>query len=88
MPNLRVGLPELRKRLKSDPCDVVLIGGGVVADEKFAVFIQQIIDVTRDEAPGTKVLEFDRDGCRSNCQRKMLRLIVTVFNLEWKISHD
>jgi hypothetical protein len=53
------GLAELRKRLQSDPCDVVLIGGGVVADEKLAAFKRQIIDVTRDEAPGTKVLEFD-----------------------------
>jgi hypothetical protein len=54
-----VGLAELRKRLQSDPCDAVLIGGGVVADEKLAVFKQQIIDVTKDEAPRTKVLEFD-----------------------------
>jgi molybdopterin biosynthesis enzyme len=53
------GLAELRKRLQSDPCDAVLIGGGVAADEKLAVFKQQIIDVTRDEAPGAKVLEFD-----------------------------
>jgi hypothetical protein len=53
------GLAELRKRLQSEPCDAVLIGGGVVADEKLAVFKQQIIEVTRDEAPGTKVLEFD-----------------------------
>jgi hypothetical protein len=53
------GLEELRKRLQSDPCDAVLIGGGVVADEKLAFFKQQIIDVTKDEAPGTKLLEFD-----------------------------
>jgi hypothetical protein len=54
-----IGLAELRKRLQSDPCDAVLIGGRVAADEKLAVFKQQIIDVTRDEAPRTKVLEFD-----------------------------
>ena len=53
------GLAELRKRLQSGPCDVLLIGGGVVANEKLAFFKQQIIDVTRDEVPGTKVLEFD-----------------------------
>lgn len=53
------GLAELRKRLQCDPCDAVLIGGGVAADDKFADFKQQIIDVTTDEAPGTKVLEFD-----------------------------
>ena len=53
------GLNEFRKRLRSDACDAVLIGGGVAADERLAVFKQQIMDVTRDEAPGTKVLEFD-----------------------------
>ena len=53
------GLAEFRERLQSDPCDAVLIGGGVVADERFAVFKQQIIDVTRDAAPRAKLLEFD-----------------------------
>jgi len=53
------GLAELRNRLQRGPCDAVLIGGGVAADENLAAFRQQIIDVTRDEAPGTKVLEFD-----------------------------
>jgi hypothetical protein len=53
------GLAELRMRLKSDPCNAVLIGGGVAANEKFALFKQQIIDVTRAEAPTAKVLEFD-----------------------------
>ncbi len=53
------GLAELRKRLQSNPCDVVLIGGGVAADEKLAFFKQQITDIARDAAPETKVLEFN-----------------------------
>ena len=46
-------------RLRSAPCDAVLIGGGVGYDEKLAGLKQQIIPVTKDEAPGVKVLHFD-----------------------------
>jgi len=40
------------------PC-LALFFGGVAADEKFADFKQQIIAATSDQAPQTKVMEFD-----------------------------
>jgi hypothetical protein len=53
------GLSEFRERLQAERVDAVLIGGGVAGDPKLAFFKQQIIDAARDEAPQTKVLEFD-----------------------------
>ena len=53
------GLSEFRERLRTEPIDAVLIGGGVAADPKLAAFKQQIIDAVQDEAPEAKVLEFD-----------------------------
>ncbi len=53
------GLAAFRKWLQTEPCDVVLIGGGVSADPKLASFKQQIANAVRDEAPHVKVLEFD-----------------------------
>jgi hypothetical protein len=53
------GLAEFRARLRMEPTDAVLIGGGVVGNPKLGMFKKQIIDITRDEAPVAKVLEFD-----------------------------
>lgn len=53
------GLANLRERLRMEPWDAVLIGGGVAADPKLASFKQQIIDAVSDVAPNAKVLEFD-----------------------------
>lgn len=53
------GLAELRQRLQTAPCDAVLVGGGVASDKKHAAFKQQIIEVTRHEAPQAKLLEYD-----------------------------
>ena len=53
------GLTDLRKRLLSERIDAVLIGGGVVGDQKLKSFKQQIIMTVRDAAPEAKVLEYD-----------------------------
>ncbi len=53
------GLAKFRDRLRTEPWDAVLIGGGVSGDPKLAVFKQQIVDAVREEAPQAKVLEFD-----------------------------
>lgn len=53
------GLTEFRERLRTARIDAVLIGGGVVGDPKLAPFKQQIVDAAREEAPMSKVLEFD-----------------------------
>lgn len=53
------GLADFRERLRTEPFNAVLIGGGVSADPKLARFKQQIVDVVRDEAPEAKVLDFD-----------------------------
>jgi DNA-binding LacI/PurR family transcriptional regulator len=52
-------LNEFRERLRTEPIDAVLIGGGVAGDPKLAAFKQQIIDAAQAEAPKAKILEFD-----------------------------
>jgi len=53
------GLTEFRERLRTEKVDVVLMGGGVAGDPKFAEFKQQIINAVREESPKVKILEFD-----------------------------
>lgn len=53
------GLTAFRQRLRTVPCDGVIIGGGVASDPRLADFKEQIVSVVRDEAPAAKVLEFD-----------------------------
>ena len=53
------GLAQFRQRLRTEPVDAVVIGGGVAANPDLADFKQQIIDAAREEAPQVKVLDFD-----------------------------
>ena len=53
------GLQEFRSRLRREPPDAVVIGGGVVGNPELCTFKQQIIDAVSEEAPPAKVLEFD-----------------------------
>ncbi|MGC9225644.1 MAG: hypothetical protein ACP5E2_17200, partial [Terracidiphilus sp.] len=41
------GLEEFRGWLRTEPCDVVLIGGGVSANPKLTMFKQQIVNAVR-----------------------------------------
>jgi len=53
------GLEEFRARLRNEPYDAIVIGGGVAGDPKLAAFKQQLIDAASEEAPQAKVVEFD-----------------------------
>jgi hypothetical protein len=53
------GLEEFCGWLRTQPCDVVVIGGGVASDPKLSEFKQQIVDAARACAPQAKVVEFD-----------------------------
>jgi hypothetical protein len=50
------GLNAFKHRLRMQPCDGVLIGGGVVGDPAMSHFMEQIIDVTHDLAPKAKIM--------------------------------
>lgn len=52
------GLEDLKRLLKTQPCDGVLIGGAVVGDPAMSYFLEQIIDVTHEVAPKAKILFF------------------------------
>ena len=54
-----IGLESFRRRLKSDPCDGVLIGGGVVGDPAMSYFLEQIIDVTHEMVPRAKIMFYN-----------------------------
>jgi tRNA-dihydrouridine synthase len=50
------GLEDFRHQLKTQPCDGVLIGGGVVGNPDLSYFLEQIIDATHEAAPKAKIL--------------------------------
>ncbi len=53
------GLDPFRSRLRTEPCDGVLIGGAVVGDPAMSYFLEQIIDVTHEVAPKAKIMFFN-----------------------------
>ena len=53
------GLESFKHRLKAEPCDGVLIGGGVAGDPAMSYFLEQIIDATHDAAPKAKIMFFN-----------------------------
>jgi hypothetical protein len=53
------GLDGFKHELKTQPCDGVLIGGGVVGNESMSYFIEQIIDVTHELAPKAKIMFYN-----------------------------
>ena len=52
------GLEDFKGQLKTQPCDGVLIGGGVVHDPAMSYFMEQIIDAVREAAPKAKIMFF------------------------------
>ncbi len=50
------GLEEFKDRLRTQPCDGVLIGGGVASDPAMSYFMEQIIDATHEAAPKAKIM--------------------------------
>lgn len=50
------GLDGFRHRLRTEPCDGVLIGGGVVSNPDMSHFFEQIVDAVHEAAPRAKVM--------------------------------
>jgi hypothetical protein len=50
------GLDAFRNQLKTQPCDGVLIGGGVVGNPDLSYFLEQLIDTTHEVAPKAKII--------------------------------
>ena len=56
------GLDGFRHQLKTQPCDGVLIGGGVVGNEAMSYFMEQIIDATHEVAPKVKIMFYNHSA--------------------------
>jgi hypothetical protein len=50
------GLDGFRHQLETQPCDGVLIGGGLAGNESMSYFMEQIIDATHELAPKAKIM--------------------------------
>lgn len=53
------GLDRFRDQLRTQRCDGVLIGGGVVGDPAMSYFMEQIIDATHEVAPQAKIMFYN-----------------------------
>jgi hypothetical protein len=53
------GLDGFKHRLRTEPCDGVLIGGGVLGSPELTYFMEQIIDATHELAPQAKIMFYN-----------------------------
>jgi hypothetical protein len=53
------GLEGFKHQLRTQPCDGVLIGGGVVSNSAMSYFLEQIIDAAHEVAPDAKIMFFN-----------------------------
>ncbi len=53
------GLEAFQERLRTEPCDGVLIGGGVAGDPAMSYFMEQIINTAHAAAPRVKILFYN-----------------------------
>jgi hypothetical protein len=53
------GLDGFKHQLRTQPCDGVLIGGGVAGDPAMSYFMEQIIDATHAVAPKAKIMFYN-----------------------------
>ena len=53
------GLDGFKHRLETQPCDGVLIGGGVAGNEAMSYFMEQIIDATHEAVPKAKIMFYN-----------------------------
>jgi hypothetical protein len=53
------GLDGFKHRLRTEPCDGVLIGGAVAGDPAMSYFMEQIIDATHEAAPQAKIMFYN-----------------------------
>jgi hypothetical protein len=54
------GLDGFKHQLETQPCDGVLIGGGVAGNESMSYFMEEIIDVTHELAPEAKIMFYNQ----------------------------
>lgn len=52
------GLEAFRNQLRTQPCQGVLIGGGVLGNPTLTYFMEQIIDAAHELAPQAKIMFF------------------------------
>jgi len=50
------GLEQFKERLRTRPCDGVLLGGGVVGNPEMSYFMEQIVDATHEVVPEAKIM--------------------------------
>jgi hypothetical protein len=50
------GLDEFTHRLKTEPCDGVLVGGGVVGNPELTFFLEQIVNTAHELVPHVKIM--------------------------------
>jgi hypothetical protein len=53
------GLDDFRHKLRTHPCDGVLIGGGVAGNESMSYFMEQIINATHELVPNAKIMFYN-----------------------------
>jgi hypothetical protein len=53
------GLEGFKHQLRTQPCDGVLIGGGVASDPAMTFFMEQIIDATHEVVSEAKIMFFN-----------------------------
>ena len=53
------GLGDFRNRLKAQPCDGVLIGGGVLGNPELLYFLEQIVDAVHEVTPKARIMFFN-----------------------------
>jgi hypothetical protein len=56
------GLEKFKHRLRTQPCDGVLIGGGVAGNPTLTYFMEQIIDATHELAPQAKIMFYSHSA--------------------------
>ena len=64
------GLEAFKHQLRTQPCDGVLIGGGVASDPAMTYFMEQIVDATHEVVPKAKIMFFNHsDDVRTIIER-------------------
>ncbi len=64
------GLEDFKRQLRTEPCDGVLIGGGVVGNPAMSYFMEQIIDAAHEAAPKAKIMFYSHStDVRSTVER-------------------
>ncbi len=56
------GLDGFKLQLETQPCDGVLIGGGVAGNESMSYFMEQIIDVAHERVPKAKIMFYSHSA--------------------------